>query len=538
MNKEIVIIGGVAGGATAAARIRRLDEHANITIFEQGEYISFANCGLPYYVGGDIQKKENLLLQTPEGFKRRYNIDVKVLNQAAEIDKENKRVKVKDLSSGEEYYKEYDVLVLAMGAKPFAIFKEAYTVRNIPDIERVKEKAETAESAVIIGGGYVGLELAENLYKKGLDITIIEKAEHIIASIDKDMAEIVRRYLASKGIKLLLSTGVSAVEGGTVTLENGETINADLVISAIGVRPDVEIVKNAGIEIGSLGGVLVDEYMQTSEKNIYAVGDMVEVTNLVTGDNALIPLASPANKQARIAADNICGIKSKYDGTQGTAIIRIFDMAVASTGAREKLLSSSNIPYLKSYTHSGSHASYYPGSKQMRIKIIWNKENNKLVGAQIVGFEGVDKRIDVLATAIKFGLTPQDLAELELSYAPPFSSAKDPVNMAGYVASNIIDGHMKVFYAEDIEKLNFEEDVLIDVRTKGEYSEGTIEGAVNIPVDELREDRLAEISKDKNIYIFCQAGLRGYLAERILEQQGFEHVKNLSGGYATYMNLY
>lgn len=534
-GRRIIIIGGVAGGATAAARIRRLDEHAKITIFEQGEYISFANCGLPYYIGGEIPEKENLLLQTPEGFKKRYNIDVKVLNQVIEIDKDNKRIKVKNLENNEEYYEEYDELILSMGAKPVKIFKDAYTIRNIPDIEKIKEEVEKSKSAVIIGGGYVGLEMAENLHKRGIHITIIEKAEHIIASIDKEMAEIVHKYLIKNGIELLLNTGVKSVENNIVILEDGKTINTDIVISAIGVKPDVEIVKNAGIKIGNLGGVVVDEYMKTSEKNIYAVGDMVEVTNFVTKDNALIPLASPANKQARIVADNVCGIKTKYDGTQGTAIIKIFDMVVASTGAREKLLQSSNVPYSKSYTHSYSNATYYPGSQPMSIKLIWEKESNKLLGGQIVGFAGVDKRIDILATALRFGLTPKNLTEMELSYAPPFSSAKDPINMAGYVASNIIDGIVKVFYVENLEKLDFTKDVLIDARTVGEYTKGTIENAINIPVDELRQ-RLDEIPIDKNIYVFCRTGLRSYLAARILEQNGFKNVKNLSGGYLSYIN--
>ncbi|MDD2627909.1 MAG: FAD-dependent oxidoreductase [Clostridia bacterium] len=535
MKKEIVIVGGVAGGATAATRIRRLDEEANITVLEQGEYVSFANCGLPYYIGGDIKSKKDLLLQTPEGFKKRYNIDVRIKHKAIKIDEENSRVKVLNIEEGIEEYKNYDKLILSTGAEPIKIFKDVNTIRNIPDIEEVQNKLTNAKSAIIIGGGYIGLEMAENIYKKGISVTIIEKSEHLIASIDKEMANILHKYLESKGVKLLLNTTVKTIEKGIVKLEDGKEIKADMIISAIGVRPDVTLLEGTKIKIGELGGVVVNEYMQTTSPNIYAIGDMVEVINNVTNQKALIPLASPANKQARIVADNICGINSKYTGSQGTAILKIFDMVVASTGPSEKTLKHANIQYLKSYTHSYSNATYYPGAKLLSIKLLWNKENKKLLGTQIVGFKGVDKRIDVIATAIKFGLTPENLTEIELAYAPPFSSAKDPINVAGYVASNIIKETSKVFYPEDINKLNLKEVTLLDVRTKHEYNNGTIEGAINIPLDELRE-RFNEISKDKNIYVFCAVGQRGYLAERILKANGFKNVKNLNGGYYTYLN--
>jgi pyruvate/2-oxoglutarate dehydrogenase complex dihydrolipoamide dehydrogenase (E3) component/rhodanese-related sulfurtransferase len=381
----------------------------------------------------------------------------------------------------------------------------------------------------------VGLEMAENLYKRGLQITVIEKAKHVLASIDKDMAGIVHKYLEKKGVKLRLNTGVKSVENGEIVLENEEVLKADIVLSTIGVKPDVEIAKEAGIKIGNLGGVLVNELMQTSDANIYAVGDMIETTHFVTKEHALIPLAGPANKQARIAADNICGIKSRYNGTQGTSIIKIFDLVVASTGAREEALKAKNISYARSYTHSYSNATYYPGARLMSIKIIWSKETGKLLGSQIVGFQGVDKRIDLFSVAIRAGMTPYDLTKFELAYAPPFSSAKDPVNMAGYVATNIMENLTEVFYWDEIENLQEDKDILIDIRTKGEYKEGTIKNAINMPLDDLR-NLVNEIPKDKNIYLFCQIGLRGYVASRILKQNGFRNIKNLSGGYITYIN--
>lgn len=535
MKKEIVIVGGVAGGATAATRIRRMDENSNITIYEQGEYVSFANCGLPYYIGGEIEKKQDLLLQTPTGFKKRYNIDVKVKHKVVKIDEENSRVKVLNIEKGIEEYKAYDKLILSTGAEPINIFKDVNTIRNIPDIEAVKNRLDNAKSAVVIGGGYIGIEMAENIYKKGIKVTVIEKSDHLITSIDKEMANILHKYLENKGVKLLLNTTVKTVEKNTVTLEDGEEIKADVVISAIGVKPDIKLIEGTKIKKGDLGGVVVNEYMQTSSTNIYAIGDMVEVINSVTNQKALIPLASPANKQARIVADNICGINSKYAGSQGTAILKIFDMVVTSTGSSESALKKANIDYSKSYTHSYSNATYYPGAELMSIKLLWNKENKKLLGAQIIGFKGVDKRIDVIATAIKSGLTPEDLTELELAYAPPFSSAKDPVNVVGYVASNIINETSKVFYPEDLNKLNMKELILLDVRTKREYNNATIDGATNIPLDELRK-RVNELPKEKNIYIFCAVGQRGYLAERILRAKGFKKVKNLNGGYYTYVN--
>lgn len=542
---KVVIIGGVAGGATAAARLRRIDEDCEIILFEKGEHISFANCGLPYYIGEVIKDKEKLLVQTPQAMKKRFNIDVRVQSQVTAINTEKKEVEVMDLKNNKKYRESYDKLILSPGAAPIKPpipgidGDNVFTLRNIADTYAIKEFVDSnkPKKAVVIGGGFIGLEIAENLYERGLSVIIVELANQVMGTIDYEMAAIVHKHLKDKGIGLNLGDGLKAIyhnEGcSEVELNSGSRIKSDIVVLGIGVRPEVELAKSAGLEIGERGGIKVDKTLRTSNPHIYAVGDAIEVTDFINGRPALIPLAGPANKQGRIAANNICGMDEEYEGTQGTSVLKVFDLTVASTGNNEKLLKRFNIPYEKSYTHSAAHAAYYPGSTIISIKLIFSPEDGKILGAQAVGFDGVEKRIDVLATAIRAGMTVRDLEKLELSYAPPYSSAKDPVNMAGYVASNILKGDCRVIHWDEMDKLDKNKSVLIDVRTPMEYKMGTIEGAVNIPLDEIR-GRLSEFPKDKEIIIFCQVGLRGYLACRILMQKGYNNVKNLSGGYRTY----
>ncbi len=540
---KTVIIGGVAGGASAAARLRRLDESAEILILERGEYVSFANCGLPYYIGGAITDKNNLTLQTPERFRARFNIDVRVNSEAVKIEPKAKTVTVKNLKTGESYTESYDSLLLSPGAEPIRPNMEGidsdivFTLRNIPDTLKIKQyiENEKPKSAVIVGGGYIGVEMAENLKEAGLKVSVVELADHLIAPLDFDMAADVHRYIKSKGIKLYLNNGVKAIDGHTVILQNGE-INADIVIMSVGVRPETALAKDCEIETNSRGSIIVDRNMKTNIPDIYAVGDAVEVRDFVTGKPAFIPLAGPANKQGRIAADNIVGIPSEYTGTQGSAILKLFDMTVAATGLNEKGAKSAGINYDKTYIYSGSHASYYPGANNMSIKALWDKKTLKILGAQIVGFDGVDKRMDVLATAIRFGAKITDLTELELCYAPPFGSAKDPVNMLGFVAENIITGKIKQFFWHDVESLPRGESVtLLDVRTVTEVSRGRINGFTNIPLDSLRE-RISEIPKNKPVYIHCHSGLRSYIACRILAGNGYECF-NLAGGWRLYESV-
>ena len=541
---KIVIVGGVAGGATAAARLRRLDEYAEIIIFEQGEHISFANCGLPYYIGGSIAKRENLLLQTPESFNRRFHIDVRVHSEVLSIERGTKTVTVRNKQTGEIYAESYDTLVLSPGGVPIkppieGIDSErVFTLRNIADIDKIKAFIieNHPKTAAVIGGGFIGIEMAENLIEAGSDVYIVELSDQVIAPIDIDMACDVHRYLHQKGVSLLLNNGLQAIEecgdGLIVKLSNGE-LAADIVILAIGIRPENHLAKEAGLDIGERGGILTDKYMRTADPDIYAVGDAVETTDFVTGRPAMIPLAGPANKQARIAADNICGIDSEYSGTQGSAVIKVFDMTVASTGVSEKTAKRLKLNYDKVFLWLSGHASYYPGAKFMSMKVIFDKANGKILGAQIVGFDGVDKRCDVLAVAIRAGMTAYDLAKLELCYAPPYSSAKDPVNMAGYMIENMLTGKVMNYHWHDVDALPRDGNVtLLDVRNPGEVARGCADGFINIPLDSLR-DRVGELDRNKPVYIVCQSGMRGYVAARILAQHGFM-AYNLSGGYRLY----
>ena len=538
---KTIIIGGVAGGATAAARLRRLDEKAEIIILERGEYVSFANCGLPYYIGGVITDRGDLTLQTPQSFKARFHIDVRVLNEAVKVSPDSKAVTVKNLRTGETYEETYDNLILSMGAEPIrpniegADGSNVFTLRNIPDTLKIKNYIDTAKprSAVVIGGGYIGVEMAENLVEAGLKVAIVELADHLIAPLDFDMAADVHRYIKSKGIDLHLNNGVKAISGNTVILQNGE-ITADMII--LSVRPETAIAKDCGIELNPRGSIVVNNKMQTNIPDIYAVGDAVEVEDFITKKLAFIPLAGPANKQGRIAADNIAGFESVYTGTQGSAVLKLFDMTVATTGLNEKSAQAAGIDYDKTYTYSASHATYYPGAAQMSIKALWDKKTLKIIGAQIVGFDGVDKRMDVLATAIRFGAKITDLTTLELCYAPPFGSAKDPVNMLGFVAENIVSGKLKQFFWHDVENLPRDGSVfLLDTRTPYEVMNGKIDGFVNIPLDSLRE-RLDEIPKDRPVYVHCHSGLRSYLACRILTGNGYD-CYNLAGGWRLYESV-
>lgn len=547
-QKKVVIIGGVAGGASAAARLRRLDENAHIVVVERGPYISFANCGLPYYLGGTIQDRAALTLQTPESFKARFNVDVRVFSEAVSIQPGNKTVTIHNHNTGEEYEESYDSLILSMGADaamppiPGIDSKKVFTVRNIPDTVAVKTYIEEhqAKKAVVAGGGFIGLEVAENLHELGMDVTLVEMADQVIPSIDADMAAQVHGHMRQKGLHLLLGSALQKIEDtetGVSLTVNGEPIDADLLVMAIGVRPASEIAVKAGLPANARGALIVNSAMETGVDGIYAVGDLIEITHFVTGEKGYIPLAGPANKQGRIAADNICGIPSRYTGTQGSSILKVFDLAVASTGISEKTAKALHLNYEKSFTFSANHATYYPGATNMSIKTLFEKDTGKILGAQIVGNDGVDKRCDVFATAIRAGMTAKDLTELELCYAPPFGSAKDPVNMAGYVIENMMSGLVKTFHWHDIEKISKDPDAfLLDTRNPMEYMAGTIPGFVNIPLDSLR-DRLDEIPKDKTIYVTCQIGLRGYIAARILMQNGYD-VYNLSGGYRLYQTIF
>lgn len=544
MEKKILIVGGVAGGATAAARLRRLDEHANIIMFERGDYISFANCGLPYYIGDVIKDREKLTLQSPESFKERLNVDVRIRSEVTKINREKKTVEVRE-ANGRVYEESYDYLILSPGSEPIvppiegARLDAVFTLRNIPDTYRIKDYVthNKPKSAVVVGAGYIGIEMAENLHNLGLKVSIVELSDHVIQPLDSDMAAEIHKHISSKGVALHLNRGVTAIrqEGSSysITLNEGPAILTDMVILAVGVRPETSLAKDAGLQLGTRGCIVTDSQMKTSDPFIYAVGDAVEVTDVVTGRKVFVPLASPANRQGRIAADHINGLMSSYGGTLGTAILKAFDMTVAVTGSNERVLKDAGMDYEKSYTFSASNASYYPGATFMTIKLLFERSSGKLLGAQITGFKGVDKRMDVLATAIKAGMTVKDLTNLELSYAPPFGSAKDPVNMAGYVASNIISGDMKIFHWHDVASINPRQSTLLDVRTEDEFANGTLQGAVNIPVDELR-GRLKELNPEKPVYVFCQIGLRGYIAYRILIQNGFKEVYNLSGGYRFY----
>ena len=540
---KTVIIGGVAGGASAAARLRRLNEHDEIIILERGDFISFANCGLPYYIGGEITDKRMLTLQTPESFRSRFNIDVRIKNEAVKIIPEKHIVQIRRVDSGEVYEEGYDRLILSPGAKPIRPNikgidqPHVFTLRNIPDTMKIKSfiENEAPKKAVVVGGGYIGVEMAENLANAGLEVAVVELADHLIAPLDYDMAADVHQYIQSRGIKLYLSNGVTEITNRDVILQKGN-IAADMVIMSVGVTPETTLAKECGMAVNGRGSIIVNSRMQTSVPDIYAVGDAVEVKDFVTDASAFIPLAGPANKQGRIAADNISGIPSEYSGTQGSSVLKLFDMTIAATGLNEKRAKETGIEYDKSYTYSASHASYYPGAENMSVKVLWDKHTHKLLGAQIVGFDGVDKRMDVLAAAIRFGAKVTELKELELCYAPPFGSAKDPVNMVGYVAENVISGKVKQFFWNDVEALPRDGSVtLLDVRTKSEAARGMIGGFVNIPLDDLR-DGLENIPKDKPVYVYCHSGLRSYIACRLLSGYGYD-CYNLAGGWRLYESV-
>ncbi len=537
---KTVIIGGVAGGASAAARLRRLDEKAEIIVLERGQFVSFANCGLPYYIGGTIREQSKLTLQTPASFKSRFNIDVRVLNEAVKIDPEKKVVTIRKTDSGEIYEESYDNLILSPGAEPNRPEiegidnKNVFTLRNIPDTLKIKAYMEenNPKTAVIVGGGYIGIEMAENLVHAGMEVSVIERSNHIINALDFDMAAEVQKYLREKGVKLYLSSSAVAIKEGSVAIEGGE-IPADMVIMAVGVTPETSLAKECGIATNERGSIIVNDRMQTNIEGIYAVGDAVEVVNYITKQPAFIPLAGPANKMGRIAADNIAGTDSVYEGTMGSSVIKVFDMTVAMTGLTEEAATAAGYDYDKTYTYTASNASYYPGGINMSIKIIWDKKTLSILGSQIVGYNGVDKRMDVIATVIRLGGKVTDLAKLELCYAPPFSSAKDPVNMAGFVAENVVSGKLKQFFWHDVADLPRDGSVvLLDTRTPAEVSRGKIDGFMNIPVDNLRE-RIDEIPTGKPVYVHCHSGLRSYIACMILAGYGFD-CYNLAGGWRFY----
>lgn len=543
---KILIIGGVAGGATAAARLRRMDENAQIILFERGEYVSYANCGLPYYIGGTISERDRLFVQTVDGFINRFNIDIRVKSEVTGIDLKNKSIRVHDIAANRDYAESYDKLIISTGAEPIKPpmpgieDNRIFSLRNVPDMDKIKSyiNQHKPKRAVVIGGGFIGLEMVENLHDAGLDITLIEKSNQVMAPIDFSMASIVHRHLIQKNVSLLLEEGVAKFEsiedGINVGLESGGSVTADMVILSIGVRPEVKLAKDAGLQLGSMGGIKVDDYMQTSDSSVYALGDATEVFNPVINKHTLVPLAGPANKQARIVADNILeGNKYTYKGTIGTSIAKVFDLTVAAAGASSKLLNREKIEHISSYTHGSSHAGYYPEALPLSIKIIFSPEDGRLLGAQVVGYDGVDKRIDLFAQVIKKGGTIYDLQEIEHAYAPPYSSAKDPVNMAGFVAENILKRKVNIIQWRDIPSIDKTKAMIIDSRTKEEYDFGHIEGAINIPVDEIRS-RLNEMPRDKKIIVYCAVGLRGYIASRILMQHGYNDVYNLSGGYRTY----
>lgn len=545
--KKVIIVGGVAAGATTAARLRRLDEEADIIMIERGEDISFANCGLPYYVGDVIPNRNNLLVQTPTSMSRRFELDIRTRNEVQKIFPTEKMVEVHNLRNDKIYRENYDYLVLCPGAKPIVpdfpgVDKpNVFTVRNIPDSDFIRHYIEVREvrKAVVVGGGFIGLEMAEMLHHRGIAVTIIEAGPQVMNALDPEMAAIVHNYIRSLEINLILNDRPQSLEGADsaeqVVLAGGRRIETDMVILGIGVRPEVWLAEQAGLTLGSTGGIWVDEYMRTSDPSIYAAGDAVQIKDYQSGQDALVPLAGPANRQGWIIANNIAGRALKYPGSQGTGIVKFKDLTVAMTGKNEKHLQRLGWEYMVCHIHPNSHATYYPGAAQMTLKLLFTPRDGKVLGAQIVGFEGVDKRIDVLATAIHAGLTVFDLQELELAYAPPFSSAKDPVNMAGYVASNMVQGDVEVIRWEEVGDRVKKGAYLLDVRTKEEIQMGMVPGATNIPLDELREN-LDKLPRDKEIIAYCQLSLRSYIATRILLQHGF-NAKNTSGGYKLYSSI-
>lgn len=542
MAKKILIIGGVAGGATAATRLRRLNEEDQIILFEKGEYISFANCGLPYHIGGSIKERDNLLLQTVEGMSAQYGIDIRNFSEVKSIDKDAKTVTVYDYKRQEEYVESFDELIISTGAKAikpnipgFETANNVFTLRNIPDMDLIKAyiAEHHVQTATVIGGGFIGLEMMENLVELGLSVNVIEMAPQVMPSLDFEMAQQLHAQINMHGVNLILNDGLSKIvdQGNLLLLNSGKSLATDMTILSIGVLPENTLAKNAGLELGYKGAIKVTPNLQTSAEHIYAIGDVIEVVDTITGKATNIPLAWPANRQGRIVADVINGIDTAYPGTQGTSVAKIFELTAASTGNSERQLKMNKIEYNAIHIHPNSHAGYYPGASPIALKLLFGKEG-QILGAQAVGTEGVEKRIDVIATAIKFGARADQLAAVELAYAPPYSSAKDPVNMLGYVADNMMSGKLETFQWSDIEELKEKNAFFLDVREDFELATGTIEGSVQIPLNQLR-DRLGELPKDKTIYVYCQVGQRGYNATCVLEQAGFS-AKNLDGGYKTY----
>ena len=547
---KVLIVGGVAGGASAAARLRRLNESAEIIIFEKSGYVSYANCGLPYFVGDIIKSQDALTLQTPESFRNRFNVDVRIKHEVIHIDPDAKRITVRNLSSQELYEETYDKLILSPGARPIRPnmtgidLHDIYTLRNVEDAAALKEKAMNPSviRAIVIGGGFIGLETAENLRHLDIDVTLVEKSPQVLAPLDEDMASFVHAKLKENGIRLLLKVGVSAFsreeETGalTVHLDNGMTLDADLVVLAIGVTPDTKLAQTAGLAMGPRNTIQVDEWMRTSDPDIYALGDAVMTTHKVSGERASIMLAGPANKQGRMVADHICGRSCKDYGTQGSFVVKVFDMTAAATGLNERAVKAMGIAYDRAILSPGGHAGYYPGTKAMTMKVLYELSTRRILGAQIVGFDGVDKRIDVIATAMQGGILADELHHLDLAYAPPYSSAKDPVIMAGYMIENQLDGLVQTFGMDQLLQLKDDERVsLVDVRTPGEFAAGHIEGFINIPVDELRQ-RMTDLPQDKPVYLMCQSALRSYLAARVLAQHGYT-CYHFAGGYRYYKSV-
>jgi CoA-disulfide reductase len=543
MTKKIIIVGGVAGGASTAARLRRLDESAEIIMLEKGEYISFANCGLPYYIGETIDDRDKLIVQTVEEMSEKFKLDIRNFNEALQIDKKNKIVKIRNHKTNEEYEESYDILVLSPGAAPIkppisgiSECDNLFTLRNIPDTDKIKAYIDNKKPkhATVIGGGFIGLEMAENLHALGIKVTLVEAGSQVMAPLDIEMASIIHEHLIDKEVELILSDGVDSFKdsGRKVILSSGKEVLTDLIILSIGVKPETSIAKNANLKLNERGAIVVDKFMNTSDPNIYALGDAVEIMDFVNKKPTMIPLAWPANRQGRIVADNICGKKTEYKGTLGSSVAKVFDYTVATTGNNEKSLKRLGIEYEAIHIHPGSHAGYYPGSFPIAFKMLFDPKSGKIFGAQGVGLDGVEKRIDVIGAAIKGNLTVFDLQDIEPCYAPPYNSAKDPVNMLGYYASNIIEGFIKIIQWHEIDKLDTEKSIILDVREDFELVTGGFENSIHVPLGQLR-NRLTDIPKDKNIYVTCQVGLRGYVACRILEQNGFK-CKNIDGGVKTY----
>ncbi|MFD1020947.1 FAD-dependent oxidoreductase [Thalassobacillus hwangdonensis] len=543
MGKKIIIVGGVAGGATAAARLRRLSEEDEIIMLEKGEYISFANCGLPYYIGGVITNRDALLVQTVEGMSKKFNLDIRNLSEAVGIDRDKQTVEIKDLRTGNVYTENYDRLILSPGARPIVPplpgYEEAeniFTLRSVPDTDKIKGWVDERQpkQAVIVGGGFIGLEMAENLAHLGIEVTLVELGDQVMGTLDYEMAAMVQKELIEKGVRVILKDGVKAFydQGKEVELASGRKLVSDMTILSIGVRPENELATGAGLAVGDRGGIVVNQHLQTEDENIYAIGDAIEVKDYIHQVPTMVPLAWPANRQGRLVADHINGMNAAYKGTLGTSVAKIFDLTAATTGSNEKVLKRLGVTYEAVHVHPISNAGYYPGGSPLALKLLFHPVTGEIYGAQAVGLKGVEKRIDVIATAIKGKLTVADLADLELAYAPPYSSAKDPVNLAGYAAANVVEGDLKVVHHDEIDRIVAEGGVLIDVREPAEREIGFIPGSVNIPLGQLR-DRLHELPKDQPIYVGCQVGLRGYLAVKTLMNHGFEAI-NLSGGYKTY----